>query len=107
MPRVAYSSWHRSMEALVVFAKQQMISRHKSEAAKCEVLNNAVDPFIALPKTFSKPPHLLKRHRLEDSTPVIFTLTRLASTEQYKGHDHVIQVISSLKHKFPNLKYIL
>jgi phosphatidylinositol alpha-1,6-mannosyltransferase len=38
---------------------------------------------------------------------VIFTLTRLASTEQYKGHDRVIKVISNLRQKFPGIKYIL
>jgi len=89
------------------FTKQQMIKRHKTDAALCEVLNNAVDPFIKLPETFTKPDRLLNKYRLLNTTPVIFTLTRLASTEQYKGHDHVIQVISKLKDKFPAIKYIL
>jgi glycosyltransferase involved in cell wall biosynthesis len=89
------------------FTKQQMISRHNIGAAKCEVLNNAVDPFMKLPVTFTKPDLLLKRYRLTKDIPVIFTLTRLASTEQYKGHDQVIKVISRLKIKFPDIKYIL
>jgi len=89
------------------FTKQQMISRHKVDPAICMVLNNAVDPFMKLPQTFIKPGNLLKRYRLAPDTPVIFTLTRLASTEQYKGHDHVIKVVSKLKLKFPGLKYIL
>jgi phosphatidyl-myo-inositol dimannoside synthase len=38
---------------------------------------------------------------------VIFTLTRLAATEQYKGHDQVIKVISKLKTQFPGIRYIL
>jgi phosphatidylinositol alpha-1,6-mannosyltransferase len=89
------------------FTKQQMISRHNTDAGVCQVLNNVVDPFIKLPVTFSKPGQLLKRYGLTDNTPIIFTLTRLASTEQYKGHDHVIKVISCLKLKFPGIKYIL
>ena len=89
------------------FTKQQMITRHKTDAEKCEVLNNAVDPFIKLPEVFEKPGRLLKRYRLLNTTPVIFTLTRLASTEQYKGHDQVIKVIGKLKDKFPGIKYIL
>jgi phosphatidylinositol alpha-1,6-mannosyltransferase len=89
------------------FTKQQMISRHNTNAAICEVLNNAVDPFIKLPIIFTKPDQLLKRYRLSKDTPVVFTLTRLASTEQYKGHDQVIKVIGRLRLKFPGIKYIL
>ena len=75
------------------FTKGQMISRHNVNESVCEVLNNAVDPFMQLPDTFVKPPELLKRYRLTEETPVIFTLTRLASTEQYKGHDQVIKIL--------------
>lgn len=89
------------------FTKQQMISRHNIDAGICEVLNNAVDPFISLPVIFKKPVQLLERYHLTANAPVIFTLTRLASTEQYKGHDQVIKVISNLKLKFPGIKYIL
>jgi len=89
------------------FTKQQMINLHQADAAICKVLNNAVDPFMKLPVTFVKPGHLFKRYRLTGNGPVLFTLTRLASTEQYKGHDQVIKVISKLRIKFPGIKYIL
>ncbi|HEY8782068.1 MAG TPA: glycosyltransferase family 4 protein [Mucilaginibacter sp.] len=89
------------------FTKQQMISRHQADATKCTVLNNAVDPFMKLPLTFTKPGNLLKRYRLTADGPILFTLTRLASTEQYKGHDQVIKLMGKLKDKFPGIKYIL
>ena len=89
------------------FTKQQMISRHNTEPAICTVLNNAVDPFMKLPEAFTKPADLLKRYRLSGNDPILFTLTRLAYTEQYKGHDQVIKAISKLKLKFPGIKYIL
>jgi len=89
------------------FTRQQMITRHQTDPNKCIVLNNAVDPFMKLPETFTKPPHLLKRYKIAEGTPVLFTLTRLASTEQYKGHDQVIKVIGRLKQKYPDIKYIL
>ncbi|TWI99267.1 glycosyltransferase involved in cell wall biosynthesis [Mucilaginibacter frigoritolerans] len=89
------------------FTRQQMILRHPVNEEKCFVLNNAIDPFLKLPTVFSKPEHLLKRHRFKDTTPVILTLTRLASSEQYKGHDQVIKALGNLKSKFPDLKYIL
>jgi glycosyltransferase involved in cell wall biosynthesis len=89
------------------FTRQQMITLHGTDPAKCTVLNNAVDPFMKLPLNFTKPEHLLKRYWLTNENQVIFTLTRLASTEQYKGHDQVIKVMSKLKEKFPNVRYIL
>jgi len=89
------------------FTRQQMILRHPVNEEKCVVLNNAIDSFMKLPKVFSKPEHLLNRHGFKSNTPVIFTLTRLASSEQYKGHDQVIKALGNLKSKFPNLKYIL
>jgi phosphatidylinositol alpha-1,6-mannosyltransferase len=89
------------------FTKLQMIGRHNVDPALCEVLNNAIDPFIKLPETFLKPQKLLCRYDLTKSNPVIFTLTRLASTEQYKGHDQVIKVVSRLKDTFPGIKYVL
>lgn len=89
------------------FTRQQMIALHQADPARCRVLNNAVDPFMALPADFSKPVYLLKRHWLTPENQVFFTLTRLASTEQYKGHDQVIKAVASLKDKFPNLRYVL
>jgi len=89
------------------FTKQQMISRHQTDPSLCIVFNNAVDPFMKMPSLFTKPSHLLKRYGLTGEEPILFTLTRLASTEQYKGHDQVIKVISHLKVKFPGIKYIL
>ncbi|HEY4324109.1 MAG TPA: glycosyltransferase family 4 protein [Mucilaginibacter sp.] len=89
------------------FTKQQMISKHQVLSSKCLVLNNVVDPFIKLPGIFDKPNNLLKRYRLTNNNYVVFTLTRLASTEQYKGHDHVIKTIGQLKTKFPDIRYML
>lgn len=89
------------------FTSQQMIKRHDIDPAVCTVLNNAIDPFMKLPASFQKPEHLLARYNLTISQPVIFTLTRLASTEQYKGYEQVIKVVSKIKSKYPDIVYIL
>jgi glycosyltransferase involved in cell wall biosynthesis len=89
------------------FTKKQMIARHRSDPDKCVVLNNAIDPFIKLPDTFEKPEYLLNRYGLRPSNHIIFTLTRLASSEQYKGHEQVIKAVGDLKKVFPNIKYVL
>ena len=89
------------------FTKKQMMIRHQADPDKCIVLNNAVDPFIKLPDTFEKPEYLLNRYGLSSSNQIIFTLTRLASSEQYKGYEQVIKAIGHLKQAFPHIKYIL
>ncbi|HTD39441.1 MAG TPA: glycosyltransferase family 4 protein, partial [Mucilaginibacter sp.] len=89
------------------FTKTQMISRHRADPKKCIVLNNAVDPFIRLPESFEKPEYLLNRYSLSPANRVIFTLTRLASSEQYKGYEQVIKAVSHLKKSSPDIKYIL
>ncbi|MDB5287603.1 MAG: hypothetical protein JWR05_2552 [Mucilaginibacter sp.] len=89
------------------FTKQQMYKWHKTPPVKCHVLNNTVDPFIKLPSDFSKPQYLLNRYSINIKQPVVFTLTRLASTEKYKGHDMVLRAVSKLKDKFPDIKHIL
>ena len=89
------------------FTKDQMIRWHRSNPDKCIILNNAVDPFIKLPDTFDKPEYLMNRYGLNASNQVIFTLTRLASSEQYKGYEQVIKAIGNLKQSFPHIKYVL
>ncbi|MDB5150547.1 MAG: glycosyltransferase family 4 protein [Mucilaginibacter sp.] len=89
------------------FTSKQMVHWHHSDPNKCMVLNNAVDPFIKLPETFEKPEYLLNRYSLTPANQVIFTLTRLASSEQYKGYEQVIKAISRIKHIFPGVKYVL
>lgn len=89
------------------FTREQMMARHQIDLANSAVLNNAVDPFMKLPENFVKPAELMKRYRVSPGKPVIFTLSRLAATEQYKGHDQVIKVMGRLKNKFPGIRYIL
>jgi phosphatidylinositol alpha-1,6-mannosyltransferase len=89
------------------FTKKQMVERHQVKVNKCVVLNNVVDPFIKCPEDFDKPEYLLNRYKLTTQHQVVFTLTRLASSEQYKGYDHVIKAIRTLMDKFPKIKYIL
>ncbi|MFI5162337.1 MAG: glycosyltransferase family 4 protein [Sphingobacteriales bacterium] len=89
------------------FTREQMIKWHDLLPEKCIVLNNAVDPFIKHPEEFEKPEYLINRYSLTSENQVIFTLTRLASSEQYKGYEQVIKAIGRLKEHFPGIKYIL
>jgi glycosyltransferase involved in cell wall biosynthesis len=89
------------------YTRTQMWEWHHVDSSKCIVLNNVVDPFIRQPEEFEKPEYLVNRYSLAPENRVIFTLTRLASSEHYKGHDQVIKAVGRLKHRFPGIKYIL
>ncbi len=71
---------------------------------RISILNNCLDPFFDLPKTFAKPQHLMIRYRLNETDKVVYSLARLSSAEQYKGYDKVIAAMQNLP---KNIKYIL
>lgn len=89
------------------FTRNKVISLHHANPGKCIVLNNTLDPSLKLPVVFKKPDYLMQRYQLNQEHQVIFTLTRLASTEQYKGYEQVLQAIARLKNKYPQIRYIL
>lgn len=89
------------------FTRSEIIKRHKINAGKCLVLNNTIDAFMTVPASFTKPKHLQAKYQLTDDDVVLFTLTRLAATEQYKGYEQVIKTLHKLRHSIPRIKYIL
>ena len=76
-------------------------------AGKIQVLNNCLDPYLAKPVEKEKDEELLKRYHLEKEDIVLMTLTRLASSERYKGYDIVIQSLQELRKKNTSLKYLI
>lgn len=89
------------------FTRAEVIKWHNPNPDKCIVLNNAIDPFMKLPVDLGKPLDLLERYGLTPDNDILFTLTRLANTEQYKGYDQVIRSLGKLKTEFPKLRYVL
>jgi len=89
------------------FTKREMTRWHNVSADKCVVLNNAIDSFISPPSNFDKPKHLQQKYGLANDDMILFTLTRLAATEQYKGYEQVIKVLNKIKVNFPKIKYVL
>ncbi|MBL9131716.1 MAG: glycosyltransferase, partial [Verrucomicrobiaceae bacterium] len=90
------------------------ISRYTTaQASKAQGINSlSIVPF---PCTFNderyvpgpKPPHLLQRYGLRADQPVIFTVSRLAATERYKGHEQVLDALHEVSRRFPDLCYII
>jgi phosphatidylinositol alpha-1,6-mannosyltransferase len=89
------------------FTKRKIVEMHGAAPDQCPILNNPLDPFIRLPEVFTKPEYLLNRYHLNTNDKVILTLSRIASTEKYKGYEQTIKAVSSVKQRLPNVKYIL
>lgn len=93
--------------AVSTYTANQMQERHNVPANNIKIVHNCLDPFLEIPTVFTKPPELLERYNLKPSDPVLFTLTRLSSSELYKGYDLVIETIPDLIKKFPTLTYLI
>lgn len=93
--------------AVSEYTKTRLITLHQIPASNIKVLHNTLDPFLPLASTFSKPSFLLDRHQLKAENFVIFTLTRLSSTEHLKNYDLVIEAVEKLKNQYPQLCYMI
>ena len=89
------------------FTADKIMEMHHIPAGRIEVLNNCLDPFYYLPAQFEKPQRLLDRYHLNRENLVLFSLSRLSSSEKYKGYDHTIELLPQLLEKYPNLVYLL
>jgi phosphatidylinositol alpha-1,6-mannosyltransferase len=89
------------------FTAEKIKEIHGIEAQKLEILNNCLDPFYHFPKKFDKPESLLKRYGLTKDHTILISLSRLASSEKYKGYDNTIAILPKLIEKYPNVVYLL
>ncbi|MFY7652449.1 MAG: asparagine synthase (glutamine-hydrolyzing), partial [Chitinophagaceae bacterium] len=89
------------------FTKDKLIDIQKMSENKIKLFYNTIDPFFAYPTDFQKPSYLLSRYHLSKNQPILFTLTRLKSSEKYKGYDKVIAAVALLKEKYPTIQYLI
>jgi asparagine synthase (glutamine-hydrolysing) len=89
------------------YTQQILIDKHNVNPTKCVVLNNCIDPNFK--REFSE----AAKMRIQTITgfnhthQILLTLTRLASSEKYKGYDQVIKAVSIIKKTNPNIRYII
>lgn len=89
------------------FTADKILKTHGIAGEKLEILNNCLDPFYYFPDDFSKPKALLKRYNLTEENAILISLSRLSSSEKYKGYDRTIAILPELVKKHPNVVYLL
>lgn len=87
------------------FTCRKMINVHGMEPSHCTVLNNCLDPFLPLLKNVVIDPALKEKYGFAASDKILFTLSRLAAKERYKGYDKVMEAMVELHS--PNVRYLI
>src|SRR5690606_15333109 len=89
------------------FTKEKLCLVQKIPIEKISIFPNTIDPYFEIPTNFEAPVYLKNRYGIAETDFVLFTLTRLSSTEKYKGYDMVIRCLPDLLKKIPNIKYVI
>jgi glycosyltransferase involved in cell wall biosynthesis len=102
---------HRALQysdrllAVSHFTRDRMIAGLGIKEEHVGLLPNTFEPEAFFPST--KPNSLLNRFGLTPEQPVILTVARLASEEQYKGYDQVLHALPAVKRGFPSVRYVI
>ncbi|HEY9651047.1 MAG TPA: glycosyltransferase, partial [Coleofasciculaceae cyanobacterium] len=87
------------------YTRDRLIQEQNLDPAKLSLLPCTIDAqrFQIAPK----PQHLLNRYGLNSQQPIILTVARLDSGEQYKGYDKILQALPEIRRAIPDVRYIL
>jgi phosphatidylinositol alpha-1,6-mannosyltransferase len=85
------------------YTKRRLLEWIGIDPARVKVLPNTVGPRF---QPGAKPGYLLERH-VAVGRKVIMTVSRLASSERYKGHDRVIRVLPRVLSEHPEALYLI
>lgn len=89
------------------YTQQILTTKHGVDAAKCVILNNCIDPNFKREFNQKTKQHIEHKTGFNHTHQILLTLTRLASSEKYKGYDHVIKAVSIIKKNNPLIRYII
>ncbi|MDB5205627.1 MAG: glycosyltransferase family 4 protein [Flavisolibacter sp.] len=89
------------------FTKQKMQSLFHLKNNQLKVLNNCLDPFLEKKLKPATITDLRSRYGFSEDDTILFTLTRLKSSEQYKGYDRVITALPAILKKYPKTRYLI
>lgn len=89
------------------FTKNRLVLNNGVSPSKIRIFPNTIDPYFVIPDELSKPQYLLDRYQIQLHQPVILTLSRLLSSERFKGYDQVIAALPEIIKHIPDVIYVL
>lgn len=89
------------------YTRTRMEALYGLQPQRLRVVNNGLDPYLPPPATPEAGAAVRRKLGLSDNDLVLFTLTRLQHTEQYKGYDRVIEVLPDLLQVYPQARYVI
>jgi glycosyltransferase involved in cell wall biosynthesis len=87
------------------YTRDRLLKEQQLDRAKIFTLPNTFDS-----DTFQigpKPAHLLQKYGLTSSQPIILTVARLETSEQYKGYDKILTALPQIRQAIPDVHYLL
>jgi phosphatidylinositol alpha-1,6-mannosyltransferase len=85
------------------YTRRRLLEWNAIDPARVKVLPNTVDPQF---RPGPKPSYLMDRYATRGKK-VLMTVSRLAGSERYKGHDRVIRILQRVLMDYPDMIYIV
>ncbi|MEW6491134.1 MAG: glycosyltransferase [Cyanobacteriota bacterium] len=87
------------------YTRDRILKEHNLDPEKVFLLPNTFDAsrFQIAPK----PQKLLNHYGLTANQPIILTVGRLDSSDQYKGYDQIVRALPEIRRQIPDVHYIL
>ena len=85
------------------YTRQRLLEWIGIDPARVKILPNTVDPLF---RPGLKPGYLLDRHDAREKK-VLITVSRLAGSDRYKGHDRVIRTLPRVLMDYPETIYLV
>lgn len=89
------------------FTKSKIVEFNAIDPNKIKIFPNTIDPYFVFPKRFEKPKYLLDRYKINPFDNILLTVTRLSTSEKYKGYDHVLDALKDERLRKKPIKYLL
>lgn len=90
------------------YTREQLFRHHAFlQPEQCRLFPNTLDAYFTLPALCAKPADLLRQYQMTPETKVLLTVTRLQSSEKYKGYDTVVRLMPALLQMNPHIRYYI
>lgn len=89
------------------YTKDILVTKDEINPSKCIILNNCIDPYFNSEFKEDIRLKIEKETGFNKNHQILLTLTRLSSSDKYKGYDQVIYAVSIIRKTNPNIRYII